>query len=845
VIRHRLIKEDMMKAKLSLKAASLYLVAVLFLQGMMQTLSLQPAHAASPVAVYKSGRNAAAYQEQHIGTFDDDFKVFKQAMDGANVRFDELSDSDVEAGQAKLSAYKLIIVPLLVDVPASAAEKLNAYTQVGGKLVITDGAGTAQGGALALLSQAGVSQLKQTTLKEVGKLVWPRQPLPTNADFAIASVVAHLSLSSSAQPVATWQDNSGGELAVAIARQGNTIYMGWAPGVQGEISSNAQLISQALDELAPGITQQAAVQISFAEYTTLSNELDYLAKRTDEAVKTAKQAEFSVPLKTIQSNYDEGLTNVKSFNDAYRERRFLEADQYLQKARQSFAMAFAQSMPVRPVEARCIWLDRGTIVATRGAKGMSELFDKLKAAGINVVYFETNNAGFTMYPSKMALQNPETLGWDPLGTGLKEARKRNMEFHAWFWNFNVGNAKHNPIIGKESDYPGPVLGAHDFAWALASSTGSFLPPRQFEYWLDPSNPECRQYNKDLMTEVVNKYPVDGIQLDYIRYPFNNRGSEMGWNWLGRQKFEKETGLSLDRLDDETRAAWVQWKTNIISSYVKECSDFFRALKPGIRISAAVYAMPRRLRVNAIQQDWETWIANGWIDTLNPMTYVASPKELTEMASFVRESTKDNGLAYPGLSIRQLDTAGLIEQLDGARVTGTLGTTMFAAAHLDEKKVSVLKVGPYRRSTILTPQSEPLKASRVLFDDFAAMVNRYLQDPKKRIMSDTASTNDVINQIDAVQRAMHNLSSKAKSDEIDTVLKDVTTLHATCKEWLRLEAFIQRGFRAQYIANYLNQVEAILSYARQRSKTAEVASALANQNATVAGVATKQDPIARQ
>jgi len=93
--------------------------------------------------------------------------------------------------------------------------------------------------------------------------------------------------------------------------------------------------------------------------------------------------------------------------------------------------------------------------------------------------------------------------------------------------------------------------------------------------------------------------------------------------------------------------------------------------------------------------------------------------------------------------------------------------------------------------------------------------------------------------------MHNLSSKAKSDEIDTVLKDVTTLHATCKEWLRLEAFIQRGFRAQYIANYLNQVEAILSYARQRSKTAEVASALANQNATVAGVATKQDPIARQ
>jgi uncharacterized lipoprotein YddW (UPF0748 family) len=149
----------------------------------------------------------------------------------------------------------------------------------------------------------------------------------------------------------------------------------------------------------------------------------------------------------------------------------LEADERLQKARQDFAMAFAQAMPVRPVEARCIWLDRGTIVATKSPKGMADLFDKLKSAGINVVYFETNNAGFTMYPSKMASQNPETLGWDPFGTALAEARKRKMEFHAWFWIFNVGNAKHNPIIGKEADYPGPVLTSHDFTWALTSSIG--------------------------------------------------------------------------------------------------------------------------------------------------------------------------------------------------------------------------------------------------------------------------------------------------------------------------------------------------------------------------------------
>jgi uncharacterized lipoprotein YddW (UPF0748 family) len=790
---------------------------VLVLQLVLCFAYTNAAWAASPLAVLNSLRNGQNYQDQHIGTWDDDYKVFKKALDGSNVRYDELTDADVDAGPSKLSAYKLIVVPLLVDLPASEVANLQEFTRAGGKLLLTDGAGSPGAGAQSLLQLAGVASAKQVTIKEVNKLVWPRQPLPVSGEFAIASVVCQLNLAGG-QSLAGWQGMEGQELGCAIARQGNVIFVGWAPGAQGEITTNAQFLSQCLDELSPGITQQAAVQISYADYQTISQELDYLAKRTDEAIKTARQAEFAVPLKEIQSKYDAALVNVQSFNSSYRERLFLEADQFLQKARQEFALAFAQAMPVRPVEARCVWLDRGTIVACRSAQGMAKLFDKLQQANINVVYFETNNAGFAMFPSKIYAQNPETLSWDPLGAACEEAHKRGMEFHAWFWIFGVGNNKHNPIIGKEADYPGPVLAGHDLTWALTSQSGALVPARQFEYWLDPSNSECRQHVKSLILEVVNRYPVEGIQLDYIRYPFNNRGSEMGFNWLGRLKFERETGLSLDRLDDTTREVFVHWKAAQITSFVKEVSDLLRSQKPNIRISAAVYAMPKRLRVNAIQQEWETWVANGWVDTINPMTYVSTPKELAEAAGFVRESTADKALSYPGLSIRQLDQAGLIEQLDQSRVVGTLGTTMFAVAHLDDKKCSVLQVGPYRKAPSMTPQAEPIKASRLLFDDFANMVNSYLQDPKKRIMSDTASTNDVLSQIDSVQKNINFLSSASTPEEIDGVLHEVVALHNSIREWLRLEAFIQRGFRAQYIANYLGQVEAILSYGAKRVRT---------------------------
>ena len=130
-------------------------------------------------------------------------------------------------------------------------------------------------------------------------------------------------------------------------------------------------------------------------------------------------------------------------------------------------------MPVRPVEARSIWLDRGTIINAKNPAGMTALFDRLKGAGFNVVYFETNNAGFTLcFPVTVGVLNPDIIGWDPLACAIKEAHKRNMELHSWLWIFNVGNAKHNPIIGKPADYPGPVLSKYDFAWALQSANGS-------------------------------------------------------------------------------------------------------------------------------------------------------------------------------------------------------------------------------------------------------------------------------------------------------------------------------------------------------------------------------------
>lgn len=805
----------------------IYLLVILFL------CSQAPALADSPLAVLFSDTNKQAYSEQHIGDYDVDFNQFKHTFETANVRYDLLKDEDLQVSKLeKLKKYKLLVLPFLIDLSGSELACLKAYASQGGKLLVCDGCGTPSYNAAEIISSCGAKIGGHQTTQGECKLIWPREPFALEQEFSIGTMSAVLQTTSAKNAIAHWSAEGIQNQTAAIAGSDGNFYIGWAPGLQGELTGNAQILSIVLEEACPGISREAAVQISFAEYQTIKEELLYLEKRTDEVINTAKQADFAVPFSDIQNDYQEAKKHVLAFEKAYEARHFLEADKELHEARQSYALAFAKSMPVRPVEQRSVWLDRGTIIANQKKEEMSRLLDKLKAAGINTIYFETNNAGYTMYPSKIARQNPQLEGgFDIFGYTLSEAQRRGMEFHAWLWIFNVGNERHNPIIGKETDFPGPVLSSNKFSWALASKSGSLLALNQHEYWLDPSLGQTRKYMKDLIYELAGNYAIDGLQYDYIRYPFNMTPNEMGFDWEGRLRFERETGLSLDRLDQGGREVWQAWRIAQINSFVQETSLSLRKMRPGIRLSAAVYGFPRRLRCANVQQDWETWVKEGWLDTVNPMTYKEENKEFTIIANNCREYSEDKALVFPGISIRQLDTAGFIEQLDSARAVGTLGSTFFAVAQLDDKKLELLRLGPYRKQAVMNPQANPLRACTLLVDDFVATVTRYMQDPKKRVISDTASTNEVVTEIGRMQKMAHAITGHGEPNEIDALKNEILHLRSLIKDWLRIDAFAQRGFRAQYIVSYLAQIESILSYAKHKAITQGLSDSVAQQKIT--------------
>ena len=236
--------------------SSVIFLLLAFLVGLF--VLAQPQAYATPLAVLKSDTTAQSYGDQHLGNFEEDWLAFKQTLETADVAYDILSDDDLKAGATRLASYKVIVLPLLTDLPAEAVYALTEYVKGGGRLLITDSGGMPRQAAEAVLKLAGVNVAKHTSMPEIRKLVLSRKPSPVSTDFAVGTLYANVSVVSGAQVAANWQDANGADLGPAIVSLNNNMFLTWAPGTQGEITSNSYLLSLSMDDMVSGITQQAA-----------------------------------------------------------------------------------------------------------------------------------------------------------------------------------------------------------------------------------------------------------------------------------------------------------------------------------------------------------------------------------------------------------------------------------------------------------------------------------------------------------------------------------------------------------------------------------------------------------
>lgn len=489
------------------------------------------------------------------------------------------------------------------------------------------------------------------------------------------------------------------------------------------LDSEALLLKDALKRLfarqpnaqqwAQAQQQQAVTQRTYAarqregllKYRNLFWEAYDLADRLDltaeNKLNKPRSLEALHRAETLQSQFDAAFDNE----------RFEEAARIYPAVQKAYVNAWLLIYPSQAVQGRAVWLDRGTIVRSGSPEALRALLAKFRRAGFNLVFVESINAGFSVYPSKvLPKRNPLTLTWDPLAVAVEEGHKLGMEVHAWVWCFAVGNTRHNAVLGLSEDYRGPILSDPRYQkLALRLNKGLLVPYDQHEYWLSPASPDSHQLLLNAYKEIITHYPVDGLQLDYIRFPFQKPNMRAGFDPITKGLFEAQTGYTLTEGDmsAEVYNAWVRWKTQQVTRFVEKVATELKPLRPGLKLSAAVFPLPREARLNAIQQDWETWIANGWLDTLSPMTYTTSPGQLAQELAYIQKISLKGTLIYPGLGLHNLGTEQLLEQMQVIRKAGGAGSTVFAAAYLNEDVLNVLKQGPYHQLDAQIPHRRAL------------------------------------------------------------------------------------------------------------------------------------------
>jgi uncharacterized lipoprotein YddW (UPF0748 family) len=95
------------------------------------------------------------------------------------------------------------------------------------------------------------------------------------------------------------------------------------------------------------------------------------------------------------------------------------------------------------------------------------------------------------------------------------------------------------------------------------------------YHLCPTQSQQRERTVAFVSELVERYDVDAVDLDFIRFPWKpsgGEGPERSFCFCAacRRSFESASGASVDELGEpDVDAAWWNWRADIISTMVAD------------------------------------------------------------------------------------------------------------------------------------------------------------------------------------------------------------------------------------------------------------------------------------
>ncbi|MBN2577668.1 MAG: family 10 glycosylhydrolase [Pirellulales bacterium] len=272
--------------------------------------------------------------------------------------------------------------------------------------------------------------------------------------------------------------------------------------------------------------------------------------------------------------------------------------------------------------------------------------------------------GIAHYPSKI-LPHSKTFRkyGDQIAQCLAATKRHGIEVHVWKVNYNLATAP--------KDF---VEKMHKAGRTQRSVAGK---PTN---WLCPSHPENQRLERNVMLEVIREYPVAGIHFDYIRYPDREHCYCPGC----RERFEADSGKKVARWPQDCysgprKEEYNAWRCRQTTQLVATVSREARKIRPGIKISAAVYGGYPQCRAS-VAQDWPEWIKSGYLDFVCPMDYTANDQSFQKLVENQLRLVGGRIPVYPGIGASAtrppLTPERVAEQIRLLQRLGARGFTLF-------------------------------------------------------------------------------------------------------------------------------------------------------------------------
>jgi len=205
----------------------------------------------------------------------------------------------------------------------------------------------------------------------------------------------------------------------------------------------------------------------------------------------------------------------------------------------------------------------------------------------------------------------------------------------------------------------------------------------------PANPRVREHIYRMWMDILEKYAVDGLHFDYVRFAspdfdYSRTSLKNFRKWLDPQLSASERSALKKALKENHLAGpemyaqkFADFQREQVTTLVSRIYHAVKKRRPEVTVSAAVFANDENAYTRRFQ-DWRRWLRLGILDVACLMAYTPDTaifqKQIEVAVSIAHPASRH---VWAGIGAYRIPVESTVEKINTSRTIGADGIILFS------------------------------------------------------------------------------------------------------------------------------------------------------------------------